>query len=233
MNQGIDYFNRGHWLTALQERLSLKARREMFELAMTRLALRPGDHIVDIGATPDVERIDSNCMIPWFHEAGLVVTLSSPEDIGVLKQVFPFANILMPNGFHRPILAKDREFDVSSSSAVLEHCGSRKLQIEHISECARVADRIFLTSPNRWHWLEFHTKLPLIHWLPKPWHRFLLKTMGLSFWAQEKNLNLVSESELRDLAAYALGDSFDIRVETIWALGMPSNLVLLATRNGS
>ncbi|MFM7717341.1 MAG: hypothetical protein ACKO7A_32930, partial [Microcystis sp.] len=67
MNQGIDYFNRGHWLTGIQERLSVEARRKMFDLAMNKLDLRAGESIIDIGSTPDVERIDSNCMIPWFH----------------------------------------------------------------------------------------------------------------------------------------------------------------------
>ncbi|NCQ68919.1 MAG: hypothetical protein GPJ27_09875 [Microcystis aeruginosa L111-01] len=230
MNQGIDYFNRGHWLTGIQERLSVEARRKMFDLAMNKLDLRAGESIIDIGSTPDVERIDSNCMIPWFHEAGLTVALSSPEDISSLSQVFPFAKILSPNGFHRPVLAKEREFDVATSSAVLEHCGSTHLQVEHIRECARVASKIFLTTPNRWHWLEFHTKLPLIHWLPKSWHRFLLNILGLSFWAKEDNLNLLDRAELLNLAKQALGDNFSIRVETIWALGMPSNLVLLARR---
>ena len=104
------------------------------------------------------------------------------------------------------------------------------LQVEHIRECARVASKIFLTTPNRWHWLEFHTKFPLIHWLPKSWHRFLLNIVGLSFWAKEDNLNLLGRAELLNLAKQALGDNFSIRVETIWALGMPSNLVLLARR---
>jgi hypothetical protein len=230
MTQGIDYFNRGHWLTGIQERVSVGTRKRMFQIAVSELNLKAGQKMVDIGATPDVERLDSNCMIPWFHEIGMRVALASPEDITNLATIFPFARILPAQGLHHSIAAGRREFDLATSSAVLEHCGDRAHQILHLTECARVADRIFLTTPNRWHWLEFHTKLPFMHWLSKPMHRSLLKMAGLHFWAKEENLNLLSLAQLKELAKEALGNEFELQVKWIWTLGMPSNLVLLAHR---
>lgn len=230
MKHGIDYFNRGHWLTEIQEQFSIKARKRMFEIATNHLDLKAGQKLIDIGATPDVERRDSNCMIPWFHEIGMNITLASPEDIRNLAAIFPFAKILPVNGFHYPIAASAREFDIVTSSAVLEHCGSRERQIAHIKECARVGDRIFLTTPNRWHWLEFHTKLVLLHWLPKSVHRSVLKKLGMNFWAKEDNLNLVSSAQLEELARNALGNEFEFQVQTLWTLMMPSNLILTAKR---
>lgn len=230
MTNGIDYFNRGHWLSTIQEKISLKARREMYNLAKDRLKLKEGLSAIDVGTTPDCERIDSNCIIPWLHQDGLNVTLSSPEDISILKSTFPFARILPHTGFHNPIFSDDYEYDLATSSAVLEHCGKRQFQISHIRECARVANRIFMTTPNRWHWLEFHTKIPLIHWLPKTLHRVLLRLLGHTFWSSEDNLNLLSKRQLIILAREALGAQFTIQVESIWTLGMPSNLVLLAVR---
>jgi hypothetical protein len=230
MSKGIDYFHRGHWLTGIQERMSVGARKRMFQIAVSKLGLKAGQTMVDIGATPDVERLDSNCMIPWFHDLGMRVALASPEDVTNLATVFPFARILPAKGFHHPIAAGVREFDLATSSAVLEHCGDRAHQIAHIKECARVADMIFLMTPNRWHWLEFHTKIPLIHWLPKSIHRTFLKMAGLHFWAKEENLNLLSLEQLKALAKDALGNEFDLQVKWIWTLGMPSNLVLLASR---
>ena len=35
----------------------------------------------------------------------------------------------------------------------------------------------FITTPNRFYPIEFHTKLPLIHWLPKRIHRFILSKL--------------------------------------------------------
>jgi hypothetical protein len=45
-----------------------------------------------------------------------------------------------------------------------------------VAECARVARKGFcLTTPNRWFPVEFHTQLPLLHWLPKAWFRLILE----------------------------------------------------------
>ena len=230
MSRGIDYFNRGHWLAGIQQRISVETRKRMFQVAVSGLGLKAGQKMVDIGTTPDIERRDSNCMILWFHDLGMHITLASPEDITNLTTVFPFTRILPAKGFHHPIAAGICEFDLATSSAVLEHCGDRISQMAHLKECARVADMIFLTTPNRWHWLEFHTKLPLIHWLPKSMHRAFLKRVGLHFWAKEENLNLLSRRQLKELAQDALGDEFELQVHWIWTLGMPSNLVLLAHR---
>jgi len=184
--------------------------------------------LLDVGGTPDTERLDSNCMVPWFHQAGLMVELYSPEDLSSLNTVFPFARILPSQGFGHPIPATDREYDWVTASAVLEHVGTATDQVAFIKECARVGKGLFITTPNRWHWLEFHTKIPLAHWLPRSMHRTLLRRWGLPFWAQEQHLRLIDRAELEAFARTALGSAWDWTVRTISTLGMPSNLVLLA-----
>jgi hypothetical protein len=60
------------------------------------------------------------------------------------------------------------------SAAVIEHVGSFARQCDFLKECCRVARRaVFVTTPNRWFPVEFHTILPLVHWLPKPAFRTL------------------------------------------------------------
>jgi hypothetical protein len=230
MAEGIDYFNRGHWLSELQARVSVGARRRMFELWRSRAGPLAGASLLDVGATPDRERLDSNCMLPWFQEAGLRLCLYSPEDVSHLVHALPGARVLSPvAGFSFP--AQDGSFDWVSSSAVIEHVGSAAEQQAFLAESARVARRgVFVTCPNRWHWLEFHTKLPLLHWLPRPWHRAVLRGLGLGAWARESHLRLIGSRELQQMAKKALGSAWDVAVERIWTLGMPSNLVLIATR---
>ncbi len=86
-----------------------------------------------------------------------------------------------------------------------------------------------ITTPNRWHPLEFHTMLPLLHWLPRRLHRRLLKAIGFHFFADEQNLNLLDRRELRALinanAEYSRIKS--CRLETIRLLGFVSNLVFV------
>jgi hypothetical protein len=228
--QGIDYFGRGSLLTKLQERFSLVARRAMYDQWLAFSGGIAGARVLDVGSTPDRERRDSNCMVPWFKEDGARVALYSPEDIQGLSQAFPYTEILPSAGFGAPIPVPDRSFDWTVSSAVIEHVGSAEAQVEFIRECARTSDGLFLTTPSRWHWLEFHTKLPLLHWLPRSAHRAALRGLGRTVWAQESHLRLVGPHELGQQAAAALGGAFSFHVETVWALGMPSNLVLLARR---
>ena len=230
MAQGIDYFNRGHFLSAVQARVSLRARRRMFDLWRSRAGDLGGASVLDVGATPDLERLDSNCMLPWFQESGLRLTLYSPEDVSHLQATLPGVRILAPEAGSR-IPAPDSSHDWVSSSAVIEHVGSAKQQEDFLREGARVARRgLFVTCPNRWHWLEFHTKLPLLHWLPRTWHRAVLRRIGLRAWARESHLRLLSSRELGAVAERALGAGWRIDVRSIWTLGMPSNLVLIATR---
>ncbi len=61
----------------------------------------------------------------------------------------------------------DAEFDVGFSNAVVEHvAGGREGQRQFVHELCRVAQRVFVTTPNRRFPLEVHTLLPFVHWLP-------------------------------------------------------------------
>jgi len=55
---------------------------------------------------------------------------------------------------------------------------------------------IFITTPNRYYPIDFHTKIPIIHWLPKKIHRNILRFFGLGFYSLEKNLNLLDKISL-------------------------------------
>ena len=58
-------------------------------------------------------------------------------------------------------------FDIVHSSATIEHVGSLEDQLTFVSECFIIKKRVYLTTPNRNYPIDFHTKLPLIHLLPK------------------------------------------------------------------
>jgi len=77
--------------------------------------------------------------------------------------------------------------------------------------------------------IEVHTFLPLIHWLPKRLHRQILRHLGLSFWAAEANLNLLTRRELAGLVTEALratGRSAQWSILQYRLLGLSSNLIL-------
>jgi hypothetical protein len=116
----------------------------------------------------------------------------------------------------------DREFDLAVSFAVLEHVGSTAHQRRFVAELARVAPAFVAYTPYRYFPVEMHTLLPLVHWLPTRWHRPLMRRLGLAFWAEESNLNLLSASEARAL----LPPSGSGAVRLLWTAGWPSNIEL-------
>jgi SAM-dependent methyltransferase len=90
----------------------------------------------------------------------------------------------------------DREFDIYFSNAVIEHVGDRERQRAFVEEALRVAERAFITTPNRWFPVEVHTGLPLVHWLPDAAASRCYR-LARKPWAAENNL--LSGRDLRRL----------------------------------
>ncbi|MGI9114530.1 MAG: hypothetical protein ACR2FX_05760, partial [Chthoniobacterales bacterium] len=53
--------------------------------------------------------------------------------------------------------------------------------------------------PNRLFPVEHHTGIPLLHYLPLPLFRALMKHSPFSYWAEEANLNPLYAAEFRSL----------------------------------
>jgi hypothetical protein len=225
-DQGIDYFNRKHPLNSVQIRASLRVRRQIFDWFVEKIGGTEGKVFLDHGSTPDTERGDSNCFIRFLHEAHARVYAASPEDVKKLERIFP--GITVENWPLEP--TKMEKIDYLISSAVIEHVGSEEDQINFIANLFRFHAGVLLTTPNRSHWLEFHTKLPLIHWLPRPLHRVILNILGQSDWARESHLRVISKNELSSYIQEAARRR-GMRVLVDWYspkfLGMVSNLVVL------
>jgi ubiquinone/menaquinone biosynthesis C-methylase UbiE len=211
---------------SLPVRLAAYQRRRMFARFLQDLSIRAEDTILDVGATSDRTYEASNYVEAWYPHKDRVTALGI-DDASFLEEQYPGMKFVQANGLDMPF--EDRAFDVVHSSAVIEHVGSFANQVKFAKECARVARKaIFLTTPNRWFPVEFHTVLPVLHWLPKPWFRATLRTMGMSFFASEDNLNLLGAGEFRRIAD-ALPE-FDVSVSSVALGGWPSNLLLAARR---
>lgn len=211
---------------SLPVRLAGRQRREMYRRFLAASAVADGDTILDVGVTADTSYESSNYLEAWYpHKARIVAT--GIDDAAFLETRYPGVKFVAASGLDLPFA--DRAFDVVHSSAVIEHVGSFERQCRLIAECCRVARRaVFMTTPNRWFPVEFHTVLPLLHWLPKPAFRAAMRVTGRAFFAEETNLNLMSARELRAAAARIAG--FEAEVTTVALAGWPSNLLLSMRR---
>jgi tRNA(Arg) A34 adenosine deaminase TadA/SAM-dependent methyltransferase len=214
----VDYFSSRHPLRALASKVSLRARRRMYAVFERRIKPTKDCRVLDVGITPDQTLPESNFFEALYpHKEN--ITATSFEAASQIERRFPGVRFVRTSGSRLPF--PDGSFDIVVSFAVLEHVGTREDQRRFLSELFRVGNRVFLTTPNRWFPVEFHTFLPFLHWLPQRAHQALLRRLNMKFWADTANLNLLGASDLRGL----MPANSEVDVSSIKLLGLPSNLI--------
>lgn len=211
---------------SLPVRIASRQRRVMFDAFVRQAAPDPSDSILDVGVTSDQSYDHSNYLESWYPYK-FKITAAGIDDAAFLEDLYPGLRFVRANGLDLPF--DDNSFDHVHSSAVLEHVGNRANQAQFLKELWRVTRRtLFVTTPNRGFPVEFHTVLPLVHWLPPTTFRAILRKTGRSFFADEGHLNLMTHGDLARSAREA--GIARANVGSVNLLGWPSNLLLRARK---
>lgn len=200
----------------------------MYEMFINVMNMSPSDTLLDVGATSDTTYDHSNYLEAWYPHKDRITALGI-DDASFLEALYPGVRFVPGDGRNLPF--ENEQFDFVHSSAVLEHVGSRAKQSIFLGELWRVARKgIFVTTPNRWFPIEFHTVMPLVHWLPPSMFRALMNRTGKSFFASEDNLNLLSRSDLGKIARQA--GITNMKIRSVSLAAWPTNLLLIADKIG-
>lgn len=206
---------------SLPVRIASRMRKKMFCDFLETLRPDVADSILDVGATSDDTYEASNYLEAWYPHKHQITALGV-DDASFLEECYPGLSFVRGDGRELPF--PDGHFDIVHSSAVLEHVGSRIEQARFLSELARVARKgVYFTTPNRWFPVEFHSVLPVLHWLPPRAFRRCLTALGHNELAREENLNLLSPADVRRLCATL--PRWDATVRTVSLGGWPSNII--------
>ena len=171
----------------------LKSRINIFKIFLENVKLDKNSKILDVGTTPILESHENIIFHKYKWKNN--ITGFSNQDCSLLNKKFKFNKFIRGNATN--INLKKNSYNISYCSATIEHVGSYRNQKKLISELYRVSKNyVFLTTPHRGFPIDFHTKLPLIHLLPKSIHRKILKIIGLDYLALEKNLNLLFPKDI-------------------------------------
>lgn len=211
---------------SLAMRAALHMRRRMYARFLRELAPRPEESVLDVGVTSDRSYANSNYFEAWYPHKHRITAVGL-DDASFLEDLYPGLRFQRADGRELPFA--DGSFDLVHCAAVIEHAGSRAEQARLLAELWRVCRRgVCVTTPNRWFPVEVHTGVPLLHWLPPKHFRAWLVRRGRGFFADERNLNLLSAGTLRSLCSRAgLPEPQVIRMRLG---GWPSNLVAVVRR---
>jgi len=148
-----------------------KYRKKIHNIFLNSFNLNATTQILDVGTT-ELEKDHDNYLI-HNYEYKNSLTCFSNQNLEKIKNIYPEINILYGDG--RKMQIRNNSYDIVFSNATMEHVGSFENQIKFLSELYRVSKKgVFVTTPNRFFPIEFHTLLPLIHILPKKIHRKIL-----------------------------------------------------------
>lgn len=206
-------------LWKINSHFSLNSRRRKFNLFLKLFAPDSSMKILDVGPYGGKEfetYAPVNYLERWYEFKNQITALSI-ENVDNLKAKYPDVKVVYFDGSKFPFA--DKQFDIIFSNAVIEHVGSRENQQKFLDESVRVGKKVFITTPNRWFIIEPHTLIPLLHWLPLSWFRVILNAVGLKYWAQEKNLNPLSPTDVKRL----IKDYPELNVR--WSIWNPSIII--------
>ena len=218
--QNNKIYSRNHF--KIFDKIITKKRLEIVDIINSQIVLNNINNILDIGTTSDTENKSSNFII---------------RNLKNVKNFYSISDQLITLPFFKKKLQKSiienfSEYEIENfksdlvvSNATIEHVGNYNNQKTMVSNMNKLSKKIVIIStPYRYHPLEFHTKIPFIHWLPKKIHRMILKKFNLVFYSKEENLNLLSKS---DLSSFIKNERIRSEFKYIKFLFLRSNLIFI------
>ena len=208
------------------DKIVRKKRNEIFHKIKECVNLTDIESILDIGTTTDDLLKSSNFIIYKFKDIKIRKSISNQ------KLNNNFFNLNITKSITEKLTESEIQTlssDIVISSATIEHVGNdqnKKLMIYNMSLLAK--KYFIFTTPNRYYPIDFHTKLPFIHFLPKKTHRSILRLIKMEFFSYEKNLDLISHDQLITLLKEI--KNFETKIIKIKLLGLTSNFLVIAKK---
>ena len=208
--------------------LAFQVRRRIFERFMRECGPGPEARVADFGVSGHRDH-----PVHYFFESlypyrqQVTAIGRAAEEAGWFEEAFPGLRFLEAD--LREIPLPDGYFDYGICNAVVEHAGTREQQMALVSEVCRVCRCVLFTTPNKRFPVELHTWLPLLHWLPDAAYRGTLRRLGLVYFAQIENLNLLDAGSFLSL----FPASRENRLLQSGLLLLPTNLVCLSRKVGA
>ena len=207
-------------LSEIFSKISLGARKKMYA-AFTENFGEPNS-LLDVGVTSADTVPEANYFEKFFPHKNRITAIGI-EDASKLESEFPGVKFVkVKPGESYPF--ENGQFEVAFSNAVIEHITNEQERKKFVKELLRVSKSAFITTPNKYFWVEPHTGVPFLHFLSPNMFYKLLEKGKVSKFYNRNNLKLLDYHELKELGS-ASGRSY--KIEKIRTFGIVSNLILI------
>lgn len=180
-------------------KISAFNRRRKWKIFNEIIKTTPETTILDVGFS-DQEYSETDNFLEKNYSFQNKITALGIEEPNQFKKRYPLVRGIRYEGNNFPF--PDKSFDVGWSNAVIEHVGDINSQVLFIKEINRTCKQVFLTTPNRFFPIEVHTRIFLLHYLPKTIFDKILKMLK-KHWASGNYMNLLSLNEIKGLMSLA------------------------------
>lgn len=205
------------------DKIVKKKRKEMVDVIHSCLGQEELLDALDIGTTNDTDYESSNYLIKNLKNIKIFKSISDQK-----VNDFFFSKTLQKS-ITDDLTEEDvneMKSDLVISNATIEHVGNFNNQIKMLSNIVKLSKKFFVvTTPNRKYPVDFHTKLPILHWLPKKIHRKILSFLKLDYFSKEENLNLLTENQIK--IALNNINVRNYKISKIYLMGIVSNFIII------
>lgn len=190
---------------------SHKSRSKKFDLFLSLFKPKPGDRVLDIGASGDLF-VYYTLEDVYPYPEKIVGGGYDLREVVAARSCYPKPAYVVCDGCSLPF--PDRSFDVVFSNAVIEHILGPGRQEQFAREIMRVGKSWFVTTPNYWFPFESHYHLPFIQFMPVGMQRIYNRFLGTKVPRGEiQELALLSARQMQRL--FRPGKIDKVRV-TFW-----------------
>ncbi|MEA3398554.1 MAG: class I SAM-dependent methyltransferase [Patescibacteria group bacterium] len=181
-------------------------RNRKWKIFLDLIQPKAAEKILDLGfSDQEYSEFDNYLEKHYLYPENIIAL--SVEEPNEFKNRYPKVKALRYNGGKLPF--SDKRFDIAWSNAVIEHVGSEQEQVIFLKELKRAANRVFITTPNRFFPIEVHTRIPILHWFPKRIFDFIIRKTNKK-WATDGYMHLLSLSEIKKILAIAKIENYKI-----------------------
>jgi hypothetical protein len=183
------------WTHKLLSHASVKVRQQQLEILFNELKPTAQTKVLDVGTTTDEVLPDSNFFEQAYPFPKKLLAVSVEDCRKVFKKRFPNIRFrqIRPN---TKLPFKDKQFDLVTSWATIEHVGDLEQQAFFLKELFRVGKKVFVTTPDKMCPYEPHSALWFVHWFPHPFFAKVCRLFGRHFWSEINNLSPLSEKDI-------------------------------------